>query len=143
VQEKLSEKLSGKEKLSEKRISDLILGEHPMMFRNPQGYCIACSPKALHKLKTGGFLVDRGQPMKFGLQPGSSDMIGWEPVVVTQEMVGKTVAIFQSIEIKTEHDRLSKEQRAWNRAVSRDGGIVAVWHDRCGVVEILRGDKIV
>jgi len=131
------------EKLSEKRISDLILHEHPMMFRNPQGYCIACSPKALHRLKTGGFLVDRGQPMKFGLQVGSSDMIGWEPTLVTQEMVGKTVAIFQSIEIKTATDRLSKDQRAWNRAVSRDGGIVEVWHDKAGVVEILRGEEIV
>ena len=104
---------------------------------------MACSPQFVHRLKTGGFLIDKGQPMKFGLQPGSSDMIGWEPVQITQEMVGKTVAIFQSIEIKTATDRLSKEQRAWNRAVLKDGGIVEVWHDKSGVVEILRGEEII
>lgn len=132
-----------KEKLSEKKISEMILLKHPMMFRNAQGYGVACSPKALHRLKKGGFLVDRGQPMKFGLIPGSSDMIGWRSVEVTQDMVGQKVAIFQSIEIKTARDRLSDAQRAWNRAVIRDGGVAEVWHDKKGEVEIIKGDDII
>ena len=129
--------------LSEKQIIDLVLVAHPMMFRNAVGYGIATNPKAIHKLKNRGYLVDKGTPIRFGLIAGSSDMIGFEPVVITQDMVGKKIAIFQSIEIKTEHDKLSKDQRKWNKAVMDAGGIIEVWHDKGGVVEILRGEEIV
>ena len=111
-----------------KEIEDAILLKHPYMFTNPQGYCIACSPKDIHRLKGGGFKVDHGAPMKFGLQKGSSDMIGWEEIIVTPEMVGKKVAIFQSIEIKTLNDKLRVNQKTWNKIVQQCGGIVKVWH---------------
>lgn len=115
--------------MTEKDIINNILKEHPFMFRNSQGYCIACSPKDIHKLNGGGWKVDKGAPMHFGLFKGSSDMIGFKPTVITPDMVGQTVAIFQSIEVKTKNDRLSKEQKAWNRSVENQGGIVEVWQE--------------
>ena len=129
--------------MTEKQIGDALLSKHPMMFRNAAGYGIATSPKAIHKLQGGKFLLDHGSPLRFGLQPGSSDFIGWETVEVTPDMVGKTVAIFQSIEIKTEHDRLSKVQRAWNKAVQIAGGIVQVWHYNGKEIEIIQGERII
>lgn len=116
--------------LTEKDIMDMILEEHNYMFRNSQGYCVACSPKDIHRLKGGKILIDKGAPMHFGLQKGSSDMIGWESVLITPDMVGKKVAVFQSIEIKTENDHLSKFQKIWNKIVEKEGGIVQVWHAR-------------
>ena len=38
--------------------------------------------------------------VKYGLRPGSGDLIGWTPVTITQEMVGATVAVFTSVEVK-------------------------------------------
>jgi hypothetical protein len=124
--------------LTEKAIIDRILAKYPMMFRNAVGYGIACAPDCVSRVKTG-FIIRGGSPVRFGLFKGSADMIGWRPVVITPDMVGQTVAVFQSIEVKTEHDRLSDEQRAWNRAVLRDGGIAEVWHAE----EILPKESIV
>ena len=126
-----------------KQLDDLILAQHPMMFRNAVGYGIAAAPKHIHKLKGGGYLVDKGAPIRFGLLPGSSDWVGWEPVVITADMVGKTLAVFCSIEEKLERDRLSADQRTWNRSVQRDGGIVEVWHVKGDAVEILKGEDII
>jgi len=77
------------------------------------------------------------------LFPGSSDMIGYKPTIITPDMVGQTIAIFQGIEVKTEHDRLSEEQRKWNRALLRDGAIAEVWHYNGHNIEILKGDRII
>ena len=128
--------------LTEKSIIDAILREHQMMFRNAVGYGIACAPDSITRVKTG-FIIRGGSPVHFGLYKGSADMIGWEPVVITPDMVGTTLAVFQSIEVKTEGDRLSKEQRAWNRAVLRDGGICEVWHAKGGIIEKLPRESIV
>lgn len=65
-------------------------------------------------------------PYRFGLQEGSADLIGWAPVVVTPAMVGRTLAVFASVEAKTEDGRMSKEQTAWLNAVREAGGIACV-----------------
>ena len=129
--------------MTEKSIGDQILAKHPSMFRNAVGYGIAGSPKQIINKGDGTYLVKKGSPVRFGLMTGSSDYIGWEPMVITADMVGKTIAVFQSIEVKTLRDRLSNEQRTWNRAVMRDGGIVQVWHETIDGIEILQGDDIV
>lgn len=129
--------------MTEQQICDAVLHAHPMMFRNAVGYGIATNPKAIHRLDNGKFLVDRGTPLRFGLLPGSSDMIGYKPTIITPDMLGQTVAIFQGIEVKTEHDRLSEEQRKWNRALIRDGAIAEVWHYNGRIIEILKGDRII
>ena len=129
--------------MTEQQICDAVLRAHPMMFRNAVGYGLATNPKAIHRLDNGKFLVDRGTPLRFGLLPGSSDMIGYKPTIITPDMLGQTVAIFQGIEVKTEHDRLSEEQRKWNRALIRDGAIAEVWHYNGRIIEILKGDRII
>ena len=49
--------------MTEKQIGDALLSKHPMMFRNAAGYGIATSPKAIHKLQGGKFLLDHGSPL--------------------------------------------------------------------------------
>lgn len=113
-----------------KQIEDSIMEEHPYMFKNVGGYAIICNPQNVVRLKDGSYLIKKGFPMKnISLQKGSSDMIGWESVTITQDMVGKKVAIFQSIEIKTKNDRLSTFQKNWNKVVEKAGGLVAVWKE--------------
>jgi len=63
----------------------------------------------------------------FGLSPGSSDEIGWKEKIITQDMVGKKIAIFQAIEIKTLTDKISYEQIIFYLRVRLAGGIAQVY----------------
>ncbi len=59
----------------------------------------------------------------------SHDLIGWTRVTITPDMVGKTVAVFTSIECKregwkpSENDKRETAQRNWATAVNDAGGI--------------------
>jgi len=67
-----------------------------------------------------------GRLVTFGLAKGSADLIGWRTVVVTPEMVGTTLAVFLSIEVKTPTGRLTPQQHNWQAAVLAAGGIAGV-----------------
>ena len=67
-----------------------------------------------------------GRPVQFGLARGSADLIGFRTVTITPDMVGKQIAVFTSIEVKTPKGRLSKEQSNWLALIKRSGGIAGV-----------------
>ena len=74
----------------------------------------------------GKFKTVDGQWVNAGLGRGSSDLIGWTPVVITQAMVGKRVAVFTAVEVKvpgarTAPARLAQQQQ-FVETVLRDGG---------------------
>ena len=75
---------------------------------------------------TGMIKDERGRVHRFGLCKGSSDGIGWVPVVITPEMVGKKLAVFTAIEAKTPTGRTSKEQKHFIAQVVNSGGIAGV-----------------
>lgn len=89
---------------------------------------IACSqgPVRLFRNNCGVLRDRRGVPVSYGLQPGSGDLIGWKRVTITPDMVGSTVAVFTSIEVKTATGRLRPEQQQWLDAVQAAGGIAGV-----------------
>ena len=71
-----------------------------------------------------GMLEDkRGMKVRYGLCTGSSDLIGWTPVVITQAMVGSRVAVFTSVEAKSDKGKLRPEQMAWLTVIEAAGGI--------------------
>jgi hypothetical protein len=74
----------------------------------------------------------------FGLARGSADLIGWRSITITPDMVGTTVAIFASIEVKTPTGRVSPQQQAWMAVVQGAGGIAGVARSVCDANEILR-----
>ena len=63
----------------------------------------------------------------FGLSPGSSDEIGWKEKIVTPDMIGKKIAVFQAIEIKTLTDKISYEQIIFYLNLKIAGGISQVY----------------
>jgi hypothetical protein len=67
-----------------------------------------------------------GRLVTFGLARGSADLIGWRTITVTPEMVGRRLAVFTSLEIKTPTGRLAPLQRNWLHAVEHAGGIAGV-----------------
>jgi hypothetical protein len=72
---------------------------------------------------------------KFGDKVKSSDEIGWRKVVITQAMVGKTIAQFVSLECKPEgwefnpNDEHEVAQKVWIDLVNKDGGYAAFISD--------------
>ncbi len=67
-----------------------------------------------------------GRWVQFGLAKGSSDLIGFKTIKITPEMIGKDLAVFTSIEVKTNTGQLSKNQHNWLQAVKKAGGITGV-----------------
>lgn len=67
-----------------------------------------------------------GVPIRFGLQPGSHDLIGWTPVTIKAEHVGRTLAVFTGVEVKTPHTSTEKHQSKFHEAVAHAGGISIV-----------------
>jgi hypothetical protein len=97
-------------------------------------------PWRLWRNNRGVFVNPNGQPVRYGLandskQLGdklkSGDLIGWRPLLITPDMVGKVIAQFVSVENKAEDwiappaDTVDKHilgQRAWANLVNREGG---------------------
>lgn len=71
-------------------------------------------------------VIDDLRYIDFGLAVGSSDLIGWQSMDITPDMVGKTIAVFFAVEEKSTKDRLSDEQINFLQAVHANGGIAMV-----------------
>lgn len=57
----------------------------------------------------------------------SADLIGIRPVVITPDMVGKTIGQFVSVECKREHGGTVKpEQQAWCDLINALGGYAII-----------------
>lgn len=69
---------------------------------------------------------DDGSTVAYGLAPGSADLIGWHSVTVTPEMVGRQVALFLAVEVKSTTGRVSAAQRQFLHVVRRAGGLAFV-----------------
>jgi hypothetical protein len=56
--------------------------------------------------------------------PGTPDMIGFDSMIITPEMVGQRVAVFVGSELKaTKNDKLNKDQRNFKNLLIKMGGI--------------------
>ena len=67
-----------------------------------------------------------GRPVQFGLAKGSADIVGWTTKTITEDDVGKSYAIFTSIEVKTPTGRLTGLQQNWLHTVQTAGGFAGV-----------------
>jgi hypothetical protein len=64
--------------------------------------------------------------VNFGLCVGSSDLIGFQSVTITPEMVGQKVAVFTAFEIKTPKGKPTPAQTKFIEMVRSFGGIGAI-----------------
>ena len=101
------------------------LGSRPdvRLFRNSCGF--AWSSNVVSHIGDRTTLIN-ARPIRYGLTPGSADLIGWQHITVTPEMVGRKLAVFTSIEVKAANGKLTPEQDNWRRVVSAAGGAAGV-----------------
>lgn len=78
--------------------------------------------------RTGRVTLADARPVKFGLAPGSGDIIGWQVVTITPEMVGQKAALFMSAEVKTDKGRATEQQAHFMRVVNEAGGVAGIVH---------------
>ena len=70
----------------------------------------------------GDVLLKNARPLHAGLCEGSSDLIGWRLVTVTPEMVGKQIAQFAAVEVKSKTGRPTEMQAQFLHVVENSGG---------------------
>ena len=75
---------------------------------------------------TGRLQNSSGEWVDYGLVQGSSDLIGWTTVTVTPDMVGRKLALFTAIEVKTKTGRVSESQTNFINRVREAGGLAGV-----------------
>lgn len=72
--------------------------------------------------QVGTYTLADGRVITSGLCKGSADLVGFQMVTVTPEMVGQQIAVFLSVEVKGEKTRITPEQENWARFIKRSGG---------------------
>lgn len=102
---------------------------------NGTAYQVPDRKKNVVKTKSGLFLKV-WKLITFGFEPGSGDLTGWTPIVITQDMVGKTLAVFTSFEGKSENDTIKQDQIDWAKKVRKAGGIAKIFRWKgCRLIE--------
>lgn len=109
----------------------------------------------LFRNNNGMAYAPNGRPIYFGLGNESkestkimksSDFIGVTPVTITPDMVGKTIGVFTSIEVKAKGFKVknsynpnSREflQQKWNDMVSMHGGISGFASDQSQLDDVM------
>jgi len=108
--------MSNQESTLQRRIH-VALSRFARLFRNNVGVANYTTPDG------------RKQAVKYGLCPGSSDLIGWYPYEIKPEDVGCRVAVFVAVEVKTKRGRVSESQENFLGTVAADGGIAIIARD--------------
>lgn len=122
----------------EQNIQAEILLEHgtgAKLFRNNTG--MGWTGEVIKKTPTTITIKDP-RPLHAGLCKGSSDLIGWLPVLITPEMVGTYIAAFTAIEAKTKTGRVSQDQINFIANVSQAGGRAGVARSKEDAKKILK-----
>ena len=92
------------------------IAEKSCTFRASKAMTVTVAP--------GDMILRRARPFH-GAPPGFPDMIGWQTVEITPEMVGQKIAVFTGIEAKATGD-LSPEQRKFRDVLEAMGGVFRV-----------------
>ena len=99
--------------------------------------CAGGGPARLWRNNVGALKDQAGQLVRYGLCPGSSDLIGYRTVVITPEMVGQRVAIFAAVEVK-DRARPTEQQTAFINLVQGAGGLAGIARSVPDALSILR-----
>lgn len=101
---------------------------HVRLFRNNVGV-------AVYRNKDGSACR-----VVYGLAPGSSDLVGWTSILVRPEHVGRRLAVFTALEVKTLRGGKGRDnQLNFIDAVRDAGGIADIVRDPEAAVRLVEG----
>lgn len=101
------------------------------IFRNNTGMGWVGKSLIPHKkmyveIRPGDVLLRQARPLQAGLCEGSSDLIGWTPIVINESHLGRKLALFTAVEGKYGKTATTKDQKNFIDNVNKSGGIGAV-----------------
>ena len=99
------------------------------------------------RLRDGSVVLPGARPVALGLAlangdpvVGQSDLVGWRTIEITQDMVGRRVAVITAIECKREKGgRTSADQERFIDTVRAAGGIAGVANTPDSACAIVQG----
>jgi hypothetical protein len=84
-------------------------------------------PTRLLRNNCGQCQTKDGRIIRYGVgNPGGSDLIGFHTITITPEMVGRRVAVFTALEVKTATGRATEQQQRFLAMVKAHGGISGI-----------------
>lgn len=95
-------------------------------FRNNVGQYVARSecPHCHGELEQQRVMAHGERVIRYGVcNPGGHDLLGWKPVIIQPDQVGKKLAVFTSVETKVGRNRLTPPQVNFRDQVRLAGGI--------------------
>lgn len=96
------------------------------LFRNNTGTAWQGTRVTIKGVPSHYIILKDARPIHAGLCEGSSDLIGWTEIIVTDAMIGKKICMFTALEVKSPHGRISEAQRNFLEAVKGAGGIAGI-----------------
>ena len=72
---------------------------------------------------------------------GQSDLCGFVPTLITQDMVGQVIPVFSVVEVKAGKDRIRPAQQKYIDAIKKIGGRAGIARTAEDALRILGGDK--
>ena len=91
------------------------------LFRNNVG--LGWSGRVIGKPMEGRIMLQDARPVKYGLCPGSADLIGVRRLTILPEHVGRVVGVLVSAEVKNANGRVRPEQQTWARVMLAFGAL--------------------
>lgn len=120
-----------------RRIQDALCRAHQdvRVWRNNVG--TAWTAKKIRHNMDGSITLFGAYKIRFGLCNGSADLIGPTPYVIKPEDVGKSVAIFTAIEVKTARGKAALTQKRFMSMVRGVGGRARIVRSTSEALELL------
>lgn len=91
------------------------------------------------RVEAGDCVVRKARPFHAGLCKGSSDLIGITPVVITPDMVGRTLGVFTALEVKKPGGCATDEQSNFLDQILKLGGFAGVARSDDDAIAIAKG----
>lgn len=91
------------------------------------------------RLPNGDIYIKNARPFSTGLPAGFADTFGLTPVVVTADMVGKTIGVFHAIEYKSLKGKAATLQNNFIAAVRANGGRAGIARTEAEAIDIALG----
>lgn len=113
--------------------------EKATLFRNNTG--MGWIGERINYSQPGYVLLRNARPLNAGLCKGGSDLIGWKKITITADMVGKEIAIFTAVEVKSLKGRASADQINFINQVRLNGGISGIARNTDDARNLLESHK--
>lgn len=101
------------------------------LFRNTVGVAFQGKPErvtqeTMVRMMPGDVLVRQARTITVGFPTGSSDLLGWTPRMISEYDLGKVIAQFTAVEVKSEDGVVEPEQKNFLEVVRDSGGVAIV-----------------